>query len=323
MITDKIIEIMFNTQTGWAKMPDKTAGVLPKEVAERYKNGDFVNFFFGAGEQPYIPDDQYLLKEKKEIRSFNFYLNLSKSTVIKVPIHTAGNIRGFYNQFKDDPRYFKVVNMEDPFFQKRELFFQLDGNIVDCFKEIVNHASISIRKTHPEGEATTVREVQFLREDAEKGKSLKSVEYPRNGDNSSDWLNYEYRISWSLIGTDTLLCIPPGKDKWLQTSAQIINLSPPIQKKNIEIDIDRSYFKELGIRSCEIRFSALLLGAAQPAKTLIIKENDNSVSNSCSFYMDKDSPMAYQIVWHTVNGDKVEGMKLLESDFLFVNRPGK
>jgi hypothetical protein len=323
MITEKVIELMFDTKTGWAKIPEKTATVEPSELAGRQRNGDFVNFFFGPGEQAYAPDDKYLLKTKKEIRSFSFYLNLSKSTVIKVPVHTAGNIRGFYDQFKEDPRYFKVVNLEDPFFQKRELFFQLDGNIMDCFSEIVNHTSVVIRKTHPDGESATVRELQFLREDAEKGKSLKSVDYPRNGDKTSAWLEYEYRISWNLKGTDTLLTTPTDAGKWIKSSAQVLTLTPPVSKKNIEIDIDRSGFKDRGIRTCEIRLTALLLGKAQAPKSVIIRENDNKLIDKYGLYMDTDSPVAYQIVWHTVNGQKIESIKLLESEFLFVSLPEK
>lgn len=321
LITGKIIELMFDTQTGWAKVPDKTAAIEPNELVERYRNGDFVNFFFGAGEQAYIPDNQYLLKTKREIRSFNFYLNLSKSTVIKVPVHTAGNIRGFYSQFSEDPKYFKSVNLEDAFFQKRDIFFQLDGNIVDCFAEIVNHAAVVIRVKQPGEAGYLVREIEFLREDVEKGNSLKSVNYPRAGDKSAAWLDYEYRISWSIKGTDTLLTSPPAGDAWLKSSAQILTLAPPIEKKTVEIDIDRSAFKALGIRSCEIRFSALLLGKPQQAKTLIIREHDNTQMDKNSVYMDKDSPLVYQIVWHRVNGQKVEGMKMLESDFLSVSLP--
>ncbi len=321
IITGKVIEIMFDTKTGWAKAPAIEASVEPSDLKERYKNGDFISFFFGDGEQPYIPDDQYLLKTKKEIRNFNFYLNLSKSTTIKVPVHTAGNIRGFFDMYKDDGRYFKVVNLDDPDFQQREVFFQLDGDIVESFGDIINQVSVVFRKDHKNGESVTTRELQFLPIDIEKGLNLKTITYPRAGARSADWLHYDYRISWSIKGVDSVVTIPAKQGEWRSSDASVQVLTPPFDRKTIEIDADRNMFKEAGVRSCAIRFLSMLLGEPRLPKNVVLRDTDAAFTSKVAVYQDRDAPTAYQITWYTKKGERKEQTKLLEGDFLFLVPP--
>ncbi len=323
LITGKVIEIMFDTKSGWAKVPEMTASAEPTDLKERYENGDFVAFFGGKGEQQYIPDDQYLLKSKKEIRNFKFYLNLSKSTTIKVPVHTAGNIRGFYDLFQEDGRYFKVVNLDDPDFQQRDVFFQLDGGIIDTYADIINQVSVIFRKDYGNGESVTTRELQFLRKDVENGKDIKAVTYPRAGARSADWLQYDYRISWSIKGIDTVITFPAAAEKWLRSDAPVMVLTPPFQRKIVEIDADRTLFKETGTRSCSIRFLSLLLGEPSVPKTVVLRDTDATFTQKVAVYQDKDAPMACQITWYTNKGERKEKTKMLDSDFLFLVPPSE
>src|SRR5690606_24604751 len=133
IITNKVVELMFDVNAGWAKLPESEAAAKPTDLKERYQRGAFVRFFVGDGTQQYIPDDQLVLKKKTEIRNFHFFLNLNQSTVINVPVYSAGNIRGFYREFGDDKKYFRVVDMNDPAFQSREIHFQIDGNFIGSF----------------------------------------------------------------------------------------------------------------------------------------------------------------------------------------------
>lgn len=318
VVTEKVIDIMFDTKTGWARMPALETAAAPTDLKERYQRGDFVAFFAGDGDQEYIPDDQLLLKKKKEIRSFKFYLNLSKSTTIKVPVHTAGNIRGFYDLFKDDGRYFRVVNLDDPDFQKREVFFQVDGSIVDAYADIVNNVAVLFRKDYGEDASDITREVQFWRKDVEGGQDIKSITYPRAGARSSDWLNYDYRVSWSLKGLDTTITLPTDPKGWMQNNAPVMALSPPFQKRVIEIDADRALFKDAGVRSCTVRFSAKLIGKPRAPKTVVLRDTDTSSTQKVTLFQDYNAPVAYQVIWYTNTGERKEDPRLLESDFLFL-----
>ena len=52
---------------------------------------------------------------------------LAKSSTIKVPVDTAGNLGGLYTALKNDPRYFRIVDLDDPAFEFRPVHFQVDG----------------------------------------------------------------------------------------------------------------------------------------------------------------------------------------------------
>lgn len=320
LVTEKVIDMMFNVKSGWAKMPETTTAVEPTDLKERYENGDFVSFFFGDGPQAYIPDNQYLLKEKKEIRNFKFFLNLTQSTTIKVPVYSAGNISGFYDEFKDDDKYFRVVNLEDPVFQNRELHFQIDGNFVDAYNDIINFASINVRKYYPDNTPYT-GDLIFTKSDIQEGKSLKSIHYPRLGQSGVEWKNYEYQIAWSLIGFDSTL-FTPAKE-YTKADLSVISMKPPFDKQVIEIDADRALFKELGIRSARIRFATVLVGKPQNQKMVVLRHDDDSDTKEIAIYHDEDQPIVYQVSWYSNSGKKEEELKILEGGYLFLVPPDK
>src|SRR5690606_27568857 len=104
-------------ETGWAKQPDKETAVEQGQLAGRRERGFFSKLFGGDQNEKYVTDDQFVLKKREDIKVNKFYLNLSKSTTIKVPVYSSGNINGLYETFKEDPeskdKYFRVVDLED------------------------------------------------------------------------------------------------------------------------------------------------------------------------------------------------------------------
>ncbi len=320
VVTEKVVDMMFNVKSGWAKMPDVTTAVEPNEIKERYKRGAFVRFFAGDGAQPYIPDDQLLLKEKKEIRNFKFYLNMTQSTTIKVPVYSAGNLNGFFDEFKDDKKYFRVVNLEDPVFQNRELHFQVDGNFVDAYKDLINFATVSIRKKYDDNHPFT-GDLLFKKEDMETGKYIQSIKYPRLGQTGVEWTQYEYKVSWSLIGMDTILHTPQAD--WTNSDNPLTPIKPPFRKLLLEIDTDRSLFEAAGIRSVRIRFASILVGKPQNQKTVVLRPGDSSDTKEIAIYHDDNKPIVYQVTWYSNKGKIEENLQKLEDGYLYLIPPEK
>lgn len=104
IVTDKLIEVMFDTETGWSRVPDPEVLLAQNQIKGRQEKGWFGKIFGGPEDLPYYTDDQYVLKDRKDIRSQSFYLNLSKSTVIRIPFDTTGNIGGFYDALTPETR---------------------------------------------------------------------------------------------------------------------------------------------------------------------------------------------------------------------------
>jgi len=322
LITSQMLSLMFDVQNGWAKLPQQETPA-DAEVKNRYSNGGLAGFLFGAGSQAYVPDNQYILKERKDIRSFKFYLNLSKSTTIKVPVYTSGNLRGLYDLDHEQGRYFRIVNMDDPDFQRREIHFQVDGNFTEGFNEIINFVSVNFRKNYgPERQnETSDTSLIFSKKDLTQGKDLKSVHYPRLGLSSNEWLNYDYQISWSIKGLDKPLNYPQQKDEWIETNLPSIALTPTFGKRVIEIDADRDYFKETDIKSASIRFFVILGGKAMAQKSLTLRQDDAVNTNTLSLFYDEKEPIVYQVSWYAKSGEFQDELKVLDGAYLFLVPP--
>ena len=347
LVTNKLTEIMFDTKTGWAKTPeyvDPTLGFDPRGRQEKTGAGGIINDVAeGIGDimgslpilgwfspkktknlnPEYVTDNQYVLKNTKDIRSNKFYLNLSKSTTIKVPLHTSGNLGGLYNTLGTDDKYFRVVNMNDPAFQRRSINFQIDGEYVDAFDDIVNFVTVNFRKKYENGQNDVTDQVIFNATDLKAGKNLKEISYPRLAITNADWLNYEYQLVWSIKGRSKTIRYPADDKQWIKSADPAVSLIPPFVKEYIEMDADRSLFKSDSISSANISFASSLAGEKKMVRNVILRQGDISSLNKLAIYHDPASPVVYQTKWYSPNGEYNEAISLMTTNYLYFVPPAK
>lgn len=320
MVTDKLIELIFDAETGWAKQPDRETAVEQGQIQGRQDRGWFARTFLGADDTPYYTDDQFVMKKREDIRVNKFYLNLSKSTTIKVPVYTSGNIGGLYDALGDNDKYFRIVNLDDAAFQKRDIHFQVDGEFTNAFEDLINFVSVSFKKDAGAGGETVTKDLVFRKEDL-AGKYFQSVTYPRLGSKTDEWLNYDYKVVWSIKGIPNPINFPADETEWAHNNATSIPLAPPLTKRILEIDADRQMFKDAEIRSAQIRFMTILGGKAQVHKTVILRTDDAESTNRISLYHDPGEPIAYQISWYSTKGILNQKTQVLEGEYMFVLPP--
>lgn len=320
VVTDKLIETMFNTETGWSKAPERETAVESGQVKGRQSKGWITKLFTGTGNQQYITDNQYVLKKRTDIQSNKFYLNLSKTTTIKVPVHSSGNLGGFYDELGNDEKYFRVVDLNDVDFQRREVFFQIDGEFVDAFQSKINFVSVSFKKETGDEPATT-KTVMFNYTDVEKGEQIKSISYPRLGEKSTDWLNYQYRLNWNFRGADDIVRFPEKEDEWIKSNAPVVSLSPPVKKSVIEIDADRSVFGEAGISNAIVEFASTFLGKPEKIGRVRLSTDDADPISKIALYHDEGEKLVYKVTWVSRNETTKSPLKELDSDYLFLMPP--
>ena len=178
LVTDKLVELMFDHKSGWAADPERETAVEAEPDRAAGRNAaSSRSVFGGAQDTKYFTDDQYVLKERKDIRRNAFTLTLGKSTTIKVPVDTAGNIGGLYTALKNDSRYFRIVDLDDPAFEFRPVHFQVDGDYVDSFQDSLNFVSVNIRKAYPDRPAFT-KALTFTHADIKGGKTVQEPRVP-------------------------------------------------------------------------------------------------------------------------------------------------
>ncbi len=320
IVTDKLVEIMFNTETGWSKAPEKEQAVTSGQIKGRQEQGWVSKLFKGTGNSKYISDDQFVLKKRSDIQTNKFYLNLSKTTTIKVPINSSGNLGGFYEELSNDPKYFRIVDLNDAAFQHRDIFFQIDGEYVDAFRNKINFVSVNFKKEHGSDPATT-KEIFFNYSDVEKGEQLKSVSFPRLGDNSAEWLNYEYRLNWSLRGIDKPVSIPDNDSVWIKSNAPVISLKPPFKKEIVEIDADRSMFTDAGMSTAIVEFASVLAGKKEKVGRVMLRADDVESLSRIALYHDEGEQVVYRVTWVSKKGTQKTPLQLLDTDYLFLLPP--
>lgn len=321
LVAGKLTEIIFDTKAGFTAIPEKEKAVEPGQIKGRQKKGWLAKLFTSTGNQKYYTDNQYVLKKREDINRAVFSINLTRRAVIKVPVDTAGNISGLYKEFEKNPDMFRVVNLSDPAFQKRELFFRVDGDFIGAFEKIMNYAGVSILKTY-NGQADATGELVFTREDIRDGRLSKSWKYARLGERSAKWLDFGYRTTWSIQGQHKVRH-PKDPDQWISSADPIITIAPPLERMDLEIDADRFLFEDAGIRSATIEARYHIFGKEKTQRFAVMRATDaESVSNQVLFH-DPGKTIQYRVNWYPMKGKPEKGDWLdLEDTYLVLTPPG-
>jgi len=320
LCTSKLTEIIFDQQTGFTAIPEKEVAVASGQIKDRQQKGWLARLFTGTGNQKYTTDNQYVLKKREDIQRAVFSINLTRRGVIKVPVDTAGNISGLYEQYRDNPDMFRVVNLADPAFQKRDVFFCIDGDYSGAFEKIMNFAGVAVRKIY-DGHADATSEVIFTREDIREGRLSKPWTYARLGQQDAGWLRYDYRTTWSVQGRHTI-SDPPEANAWIQSSEPMVTIAPPLNRLDLEIDADRFLFEDAGMRSAMLEIRYRIFGQEKKERLAVMRATDAESVVSTVIFHDPKGPVEYQVSWYPANGEPVRAEWLaLSSSYLVLSPP--
>ncbi len=303
LITSKLVELMFDAETGLSKLPKKEVAVEHGQIPGRQKASWFTRTFLGgSGDQQYISDNQYVMKRREDIQTNTFFIDLTKRSTVRVPVHTAGNMGGIFASFKDDQKVFRVVNLDDPSFEMREVYFMVDNEYIAAFQDTINFVAVSFRKKYPESHDVT-EQLMFTSKDIIEGHTSKPTRYPRLGITDSSWLDYEYRVNWSVRDRPTVT-IPKGKDQWLSAKDSTIALIPPFTKLTVGVEVDGTpeEFESNGVHSARVEMRWPLVGKTRRATRAVMRYNDPEPRKEFIIYYDRDASPEYKVTWYERGG---------------------
>lgn len=318
IVTDKLTELMFDATSGWSAEPEREWAVEPGQIKGRQEEGFFAKVF-GGGDTPYYTDDQWVMKDREDIRQNTFYLNLSQSTTVKVPVNTAGNLGGVYDALGEDERYFRIVNMADAAFEQRPVYFQVDRAYVDAFRDLINFVSVDFRKLYPDS-STVDESFQIGFSEINSGDFVREISFPRLGLRTPDWHEYDYRVQWSLRDGRTL-AVPERRNQWIHTGDGAITLRPPLEKQELLLDADRQAFRQRDVSRAVVEFASILGGETRRFAPVILRPDDAEPIRNVSLYLDPGAPVAYRVTWIISGEAQVQPLQELTSDYLFVSPP--
>jgi hypothetical protein len=252
----------------------------------------------------------YTTFQRKEItRKSTQTLSLKKVIARYEPHQMVGNIGTWYKKYKNNPKLFSEVNLDDPFFQRRELRFMIDNEAYDIFQQMVNYATVQVRVPRKSGKPY-MEEATFDRKSIEENGQTITLTYARMG---NDAQTFEYAVQWSLRGGH----LYPVKPKWQKGDIMAVTLAAPVQPLKVEAETDLTELEELGISraSVELRYKrfgrsyvdtralALSPGRGEPLlETTIYHDRGNDkVEYRLIFHHKKMGKLASD-QWHTVDG---------------------
>jgi hypothetical protein len=185
---------------------------------------------------PPIPEDARRYTYDRQALSGVFkkgiqYFPLNVRLPVKHSHQVVGNLASWYNQVQNNPKCVASVNLNDPFFQHRDIHFILDLDAKEMFDEAVNYVTVNVRKPRTGGQPFEDHVTIDAKHVTEKGINA-TVTYARGEDKNPDV--YQYQTQWSLKGGH----VYPRNPAWQVGSWEGVTLAPPVVPRTIEVEGD-------------------------------------------------------------------------------------
>ena len=183
----------------------------------------------------------------KEIRLDNIILPVRRR------YQMVTNLASTYDMVKNNPKCVSAVNLNDKFFQHRDINLIVDVEAMDIFKDEINYVTVNVRKRRNQGEdfADAVTMSPAIMED--QGR-LATITYARGEDTNPDL--YEYKAQWSLRGGE----LYPSDPAWVRGDWQAVTLQAPIRPRTIEFEGELGELQEAGITRATLQLRYLKYG---------------------------------------------------------------
>jgi hypothetical protein len=261
-----------------ANMPPIPPGDKEKRDMPNTKIGDSYKFRREFAES--------IVEKRKRV------FNLNYSMAVKRSFQLTENLASWYEGVKDNKNCIGVVNLNDPFFEHRDINVILDLDAEDMMGKEMNYVTVNLRKKRSGDSAHDFsHQLTFDRTFFEENGNRQTVTYSKAQDSIPDM--YEYKVQWSLRGGN----IFPKDTSWTKGNWQGLTLAPPVQSVPIRFEVDLDELKELNIRNATLQLRYLKFGREVETNCNISLYKKEPYLEK-TIYMDKNTQgYAYRLVF--------------------------
>ncbi len=294
--------------------------VEPERVPESQKGGlfDALAGMFGRGGllssrklTGFGAELAYQLRDvKSEGRSVMTFH--SRSLVQRHALVTF-NLGDFPQRFGNDPDHFRTVNLGDPAFQQREVQVGLDGALLPELSNAINNITVTLRKSHANGEQT-VREVVLDGSNAKSAPGQLRMVYGWNGDaDRLAWLGYEYRTRWSFRGGGVY------ETPWRRSEAPMIDLFAPYERRTVQFAGDPAALKARGVRAVVVEVAYPFFGE-QRRPQIVLRPGDPIDEKRVEITLPLGQPQYdVTLTWQLEGSQRLQATRHESSGLVFVD----
>jgi hypothetical protein len=210
------------------------------------------------------------------------------------------NIGNLYEKYGDDKRIFRKVAIDDPTFQQREVLINLDGSIRNEFSKMISSVSVTLRKTHQNGEQS-VREVFLNKQLLEEWSGSSKMIYLNKDDaDRIKWLQYDYQVNWQFIKDGSYVT------DWISASSPIINLFTPYTYRQIDFMGDLNTLRETGVIAIAVDISYPFFGKTKKERMTIKPGTEETSYQMEAILPNGMDKVDYRIAWIYKEGKRVQ-----------------
>jgi hypothetical protein len=294
MLTDKVIDALFEPL-----------------ITNKQSRG---NRLFKGG------DLGYILVDHQNIRQDSFYINLVQRASIQVPVIMAGALGPLPDSMLQDRKYIRNVHIDDPFFQTHTVRFQVAGDYLESFKDLINFGAVNVRKFYPKDSTYLVRRLTFSAETFRNDLFFQEVEFPSIGEDQSQQQGFEYYHYWSFKGRSGYQRIPDN-DQWIESKEPFVSLVPPLDLHRVEVEIDPYLLEQNDVISCIIQFYSTILNERQKLGRVVLRPEGGEAIQKLTLFCDRGQAIFYEINWYAKTGKLLTEPKQLKNDYLLIIPP--
>ena len=235
----------------------------------------------------------YTVFQRKEIRRKSKQVLSLKKVIARYETYTmTGNVGAWYNDYKDNPKLVSEVNLDDPFFQRREMRFVIDNEAYDIFNSMVNYATIQVRVPRKD-QRPFIEEMTLDRKYLETNGQTATLTYARMGDDAQ---TYDYAVQWSLRGGH----LYPAEPKWKKGELMAVTLAAPIRPVTLEYEADLTELEDLGVArvSIELKYKQFGKTITDNKNTSLSPAVGDAMGNKVIYHDVGNDQLSYRLIFH-------------------------
>ncbi len=250
-------------------------------------------------------------QSKQEVYSLKMRLPVTQDWTL------TENLASWYDGVKNNAACVAAVNLNDPFFQHRDINLILDLEGEEMFGTEANYVTVNVRKKRDTGNDFSDRVVidrEYL-----KAKGVKAtMTYARGTDTNPD--TYEYQSQWSFRGGR----IYPESAPWIKGEWAGVTLAPPIKPRKIEFEGNPEEMKAMKITRATLQVRYMKLGREVETNIPFSPAKGEPLA-SAVIYLDRDTKgYAYRLIFdHAEKGKLALDWKPETSDYVYATIPAE
>lgn len=258
---------------------------------------------------------------KSESAFSNKTINMKVMLPVKTPYVTVGNISGawYRSAKKDFPELFAEVNVDDPFFQQRQVAFTLDLDAIDIFDQAINFVTVEVRKQRQRSRDFHTS-FTLTKDEISRTGPTKMVTYAKMRDDSPEV--FDYLVRWSLRGGVEW----PANPRWTEGEWEGVTLIPPVVPLEVEAEADLSELEELGFTRATVEIQYTQFGKQiTDTRSIQLSVSKNTAIDSLFIFRDRDvSAWKYRVNFYHKRLGRQRARRWLtggEDGYVFCNIP--